>query len=265
LAFAVNVVAQKIFGGFMRNRMKMQRWLLVMGIFSVMAALPSLARADRSDNPKPERTLTVNGQADVMAFPDRARINLGAEAQESDASAATAKVNAIMNDALANIKRLGIENDAIQTTQVNLNPVYAPQKSSDTSPPPVIAYRATNTVQVTVDDLSLVGRVLDAANRAGANRQNGVNFELKDDTVAKAQALRKAAAEARTKAQALADALDLRLMEISSVNEGGVNIVYPRPYAYGMMKAADSASTPIQSGQLTIQANVSLVYVIAPR
>lgn len=250
----------------MRNKMKTQRWLLVLGVLSMMAALPTFARADKSDDAKPERTLTVNGQAEVMAFPDRARINLGAEAQDSDASAATAKVNTIMNNALASIKKLGIKNDAIQTTQVNLYPVYAPQKPNDTSPPPVVAYRANNTVQVTVDDLSLVGRILDAANRAGANRQNGVNFELKDDTVAKAQALRKAAAEARTKAQALADALDLRLVEISSVNEGGVNIIYPRPYGGAMMMMAkDSADTPIQSGQLTIQANVSLVYVIAPR
>jgi len=242
--------------------MKAQRWLLVLGVLSMIGALPTFARAD---NTKPEHTLTVNGQAEVMTFPDRARINLGAEAQESNASAATAKVNSIMNDALASIKNLGIKNDAIQTTQVNLYPVYASQKSGDTSPPPVVAYRASNTVQVTVDDLSLIGKVLDAANRAGANRQNGVNFELKDDTVAKAQALRKAAAEARTKAQALADALNVRLVEISSVNEGGVNIVYPRAYAGAMMRVADSESTPIQSGQLTISANVSLVYVIAPR
>jgi len=249
----------------MKNKMKMQKWLLAFGLFTMLAALPSLAKADRSDNAKPERTLTVNGQAEVMAFPDRAKVNLGAEAQENNASAATVKVNAIMNNALANIKQLGIRDAAIQTNQVSLYPVYAPQKSDDTNPPRVVAYRATNTVQITVDDLSLIGKVLDAANQAGANRQNGVNFELRDDTVAKAQALRKAAAEARTKAQALADALDLRLVEISSVNEGGVNIIYPRPYAGAMMRVSAADSTPIQSGQLTIQANVSLTYVIAPQ
>lgn len=250
----------------MMYRVKMQRWLWMLGIVSVMAALPSVARADQADNAKPERTLTVNGQAQVMVSPDRARVNLGAEAQESDASEATAKVNSIMNNALSNIKRLGIKEDAIQTTQVNLYPVYASLKSGDPGPAKVVGYRATNTVQVTVDDLSLVGKVLDAANEAGANRQNGVNFELKDDTVAKAKALRLAAAEARTKAQALADALDVRLVELSVVNEGGVNVVYPRAYAYdGAMVAKGSAGTPIQSGQLTIQANVSLVYVIASR
>lgn len=247
-------------------RIKTERWVLVLGIISMMAALPSMAKADKSDNVKPERTMTVSGQAEVMATPDRARINLGAEAQESDASEATAKVNSIMNGALANIKKLGVKDDAIQTTQVNLYPVYANRKTGDNSPPSVVAYRATNAVQVTVDDLSLVGKVLDVGNAAGANVANGVNFELKDDTLSKAQALRKAAAEARTKAQALADALDVRLVELSTVNEGGVNVVYPRAFGGAMMMAArDSASTPIQSGQLTIQANVSLVYVIAPR
>ncbi len=250
----------------MMNKVKTGRWFLMLGILSMVAALPSIAKADKSENAKPERTLTVNGQAEVMATPDRARINLGAEAQENEASEATASVNSIMNRALAKIKKLGIKDDAIQTTQINLYPVYANRKPGDTNPPLVIAYRATNTVQVTVDDLSLIGKVFDAANEAGANKQNGVSFELKDDTVAKAQALRKAAAEARTKAQALAGALDVRLVEISSVNEGGVNVVYPRAYNGAMMMRAEASdSTPVQSGQLTIQANVSLVYIIAPR
>lgn len=249
----------------MKEKMKLKHWVLLFGVLSMLTALPTMARADRGDNVKPERTLTVNGQADVMVYPDRARVNLGAEAQASDASEATSKVNSIMNGALANIKKLGVKDDAIQTTQVNLMPIYAPQKPDDIAPAQVIAYRAVNTVQVTLDDLSLVGKVFDAANRAGANRQNGVNFELKNDTAAKAGALRKAAAEARTKAQALADALDLRLVEVSSVSESGVNIVYPRANYGAMMREVSSDSTPIQSGQLTINANVSLVYIIAPR
>ncbi|MEO6907491.1 MAG: SIMPL domain-containing protein [Abditibacteriaceae bacterium] len=246
-------------------KMKTERWILVLGVLSMMMALPSMAKADKSDNVKPERTLTVSGQAEVMATPDRANINLGAEAQENDAASATAKVNSIMNRALVSIKKLGIKDDAIQTTQVNLYPVYANLRSNDLGPAKVVAYRATNSVQISVDDLSLISRVLDAANAAGANVQNGVNFELRDDTVTKAGALRKAAAEARTKAQSLADALGVRLVEISSVSEGGVNVIYPRAYGGAMMMAADSASTPIQSGQITISANISLTYVISPR
>lgn len=244
------------------QKVKTSRLLVMLGILSMIAALPSMAKADDA---KEQRTLRVSGQAEVMVTPDRARVTFGAEAQESDATEATAKVNSIMNRALANIKRLGISDKDIQTKQVNLYPVYATRKSGDTNPPPVVAYRATNTVQVTVDDLSLIGKIIDTANEAGANRQNGVSFELKDDTVAKSQALRKAAAEARTKAQALVDALDVRLVKIMSVNEGGVNVVYPRAYEGGMMMARDSASTPIQTGELTVQANISLVYVIASR
>lgn len=249
----------------MMKNVKIGRWYLVLGILSMMAVIPSMAQADKLDNVKPERTLTVNGQAEVMATPDRARITLGAEAQENEASKATASVNSIMNRALTEIKKLGVKSDDIQTKQVSLYPVYATRKSGDSNPPPVVAYRATNTVQVTVDDLSLIGKVIDVANEAGANRQNGVSFELKNDTVAKSQALRKAAAEARSKAQALADALDVRLVEIHSINEGGVNIVYPRPYGGAMMMMKDASSTPIETGELTIQANVSLVYVIASR
>lgn len=245
------------------KQFKAKKWLWMLAVISLMAALPSMARAD--DAKHQESTLTVNGQAEVLAMPDRALVNVGAEAQDKDAADAIAKVNSIMNDALRNIKKLGIDDAAIQTTQVNLFPVYENLKADDPGPANVVAYRANNSVQVTVDDLSLVGRVIDAANTAGANSQNGVDFQLKDDTAVKASALKLAAQQARTKAQALADALDVRLVEVRSVNESGVNII--RPYAPGpmMMRAQSAAETPVESGQMKIQANVVLVYVIEPR
>lgn len=246
------------------KQLKVHKWLWMFGVVSLMAATPSLARAaDKADCP--ERTLSVSGQAEVLASPDRAQVSFGAEAQAKDASDAVAKVNAIMNQALENVKKLGIDDDAIRTTQITLRPVYDQIEKDETGPAMVVAYRANNSVQVTVDDLSMVGNVLDAANDAGANRQNGVNFELKDDAAMRAVALKQAAKEARDKAKALADVLGVRLVAVKSVREGHVNIVYPRPYRGGMVAMAKSESTPVQAGQITVQANVSLVYVIAER
>lgn len=244
-------------------KFKMEKWLWMIGIVSLMAALPAIARADHAK--RQESTLTVNGQAEVLAMPDRALVNLGAEAQEKDASDAIAKVNGIMNDALRNIKKLGIDDAAIQTTQVNLFPVYENLKADDPGPANVVAYRANNSVQVTVDDLSLVGKVIDAANAVGADRQNGVDFQLKDDTEVKASALKLAAQQARAKAQALADALGVRLVEVRSVDESGVNIVHPYTPGPMMMRAQSAAETPVETGQMKIQANVTLVYAIEPR
>src|SRR5690606_14568734 len=98
--------------------------LWVLGIITLMGAMPGTARADRDKEDCPERTLAVSGQAEVKVAPDRARVTIGAEAQESDASEATARVNTIMNAAIRDIKKLGIKDNAIQTTQINLYPVY---------------------------------------------------------------------------------------------------------------------------------------------
>jgi len=242
------------------KQVKMQKWLWVLGIITLVGVVPRTARADKDDCP--ERTLAVSGQAEVKVAPDRARVTIGAEAQESDASEATARVNTIINAALKEIKKLGIKDKAIQTTRINLYPIYENLKSGDPGPAKIVGYRATNSVQVTVDELSLVGKVLDAANEAGANRQNGVSFELKNDAEAKAEALKLAAQEARAKAQTLANALGVRLVAIKSVNENNTSVIMPRPLASMAMYKSASADTSVQAGEMTVQAGVSLVYVI---
>lgn len=255
---------------------RLHKCLCALGAFAVAAPLlmssPAIAQQRRGGFSRgnantmraEQSTLTVTGEAEVQAAPDRAQINLGAEAQENDAAAATARVNSIMNGALKNIKKLGIKDDAIQTTQVSLYPVYQNLKSGESGPAKVIAYRAGNSVRITVDDLSLIGKVLDAGSKAGINRQNGVNFELKDDGAARSDALKIAAKEAQRKAESLAESLDLQLGNIRTVDEGNTNVVLPRAYTPNMAVASTADSTPVSPGQITVRANVSITYTLRP-
>jgi len=106
------------------------------------------------------------------------------------------------------VRRVGIDERNVQTVRLVLSPIYSSRCQGDTQEPRIVGYRASNTVSVRTDDLSLVAPVIDAALDAGANQLEGVSFGLQDDQVVKQQALRQAIEEAHGKADAMADALD---------------------------------------------------------
>jgi uncharacterized protein YggE len=121
-------------------------------------------------------------------------------------------------------------------------------------------------VSVRIDDLAKVGPVIDAGLAAGANNLDGVEFGLRDDGAARASALTEAVRSARGKAEALAAALRVRLVEIVEVAEGGVAISQPQPFRGRVMAmAADAmAATPVSAGQVGVDASVTVRWRIAP-
>ena len=211
--------------------------------------------------------LTVSGKGEVFATPDRAVIRLGAEAQAKEAASAQSTVNQTMAKALAELQKLGIEQSSIRTLGLNLFPVYAsPGSVRQTEEPRVTGYRAANTIQVTVNDLTLVGKIIDTGVAAGVNRLEGVTFDLRNDLPQRSQALQRAIEEAKEKAKAMAPALDVKLGKLREVIEGGVVIEPPQPlFARGMRASFSAAAeTPVQPGELRVEASVTLRYEIDP-
>jgi uncharacterized protein len=219
----------------------------------------------RRDMPPP-RTITVTGTGEVNAPPDQATVRLGATAQAEEAAAAQRDVNAIMDKALAAIEKAGIARKNIRTTGLTLTPIYAPEQPKQPIEPRVVAYRAGNTIEVTVNDLKLVGKVIDAGLGAGANRLEGVSFTLENDLEQRRHALTKAVEEARAKAETIANTLDVPLGDVREVMEGGVSVMprYERLAARGMMAEA-AMSTPVEPGEVRVQASVTIHYNIGGR
>jgi uncharacterized protein YggE len=109
--------------------------------------------------------------------------------------------------------------------------------------------------------------VLDAATQAGSNSVQDIRFALRDPEVPRTQALRKAALDARQDAQALADALDLRIVRVLRVDEQGPSVVPPpRIFMQAQRFAAPTAApaTPVESGAIAINATVTLTVEVAP-
>ncbi|HSS49232.1 MAG TPA: SIMPL domain-containing protein [Thermoanaerobaculia bacterium] len=234
-----------------------------------LLALPLAAQAPRpGGGPPPDAipTLTVSGSGQARVAPDEAHVRLGVVAQAPTARAVQDQVNRIANAVLEAIRKVGIPAEDVQTSGLSLSPLYSQvRQGNENQAPKITGYQANNTVTVRVGDLAKTGPVIDAGLGAGANSLEGVDFGLRNDEAARAQALADAARAARAKAETLAKALGVRLGEILEVAEGGVSVSPPPSPRYGMarMEAASMAPTPVSAGQVGVEASVTLRYRIS--
>lgn len=222
-------------------------------------ALPVLAQRETAEPVVP--VLSVQGTGQARVKPDEATVRLGVLSQAPTARAAMEESNRAANAILEAIRKLGVRAEDIQTSELSLNPLYANIPESRGGEPRITGYQASNIVSVRLENLDLVGPVVDGGLAAGANRLDGVIFGLRNDTAARAAALTQAAESARAKAETLAKALRIRLVGIIEVVEGGVSVFTP-VYRRAAMEMSMAADTPVAAGQVGIDASLTLRYRI---
>ena len=236
----------------------MMRLPVALIALSTVACSSVPAQAQVPD-PEPPRQIHVNAQASVKRAPDRAVIQLAVETLAETAREATTRNAQAMERVLDAVAALGIPEERIQTRRIEIHPQY--NHGRNVQEPEIVAYRAINQVMVRVDDLDLVGRVVDAAVGAGANRVTGINFSLADPEAAYHEALRMAIDEARDEARVVADALGETLGPPLQVSTSGFHVpVAVRGMEAARMDVAASAAPPVEPGELDVQANVSITY-----
>ncbi len=214
--------------------------------------------------PPPVPVLVVSGNASVMAVPDQAIVRLGIVRQAASAQAAQEQANVAAREILNAVEKAGVPPNQIQTARLVLTPIYAPRNPDSRDAPRIVAYNATNTISVRLENLSIVGTVIDAGLKAGANQIEGVGFALRNDLPSRQQALKQAVEEARSKAQTMAEALRVNLVEVLEVSEGGVSIV-DRVEPVFASRAAAATETPVSPGQIEVRASVTIRYRISSK
>jgi len=233
-----------------------------------IALVIAAATAGLAQVPAPMQSpmLVVTGNSVIMAAPDEASVRLGIVRQATAAQAAQDQVSAVAQQILNEIRKLGVMPQQIQTARLVLSPVYAPRGPDSRDAPRIVAYNASNTVAVRLEDLSLVGPVIDSGLRAGANQLEGVQFGLRNELPSRQQALKLAVNEARTKAEAMADALNINLGEVLEVSEGGsITPRFDMVQSGRLFEAAAVAPTPVSPGQIQVDASVTIRYRISQR
>lgn len=207
---------------------------------------------------KPPHVVRASGEATVRAKPDRARISIGVQTDGPTAESASTENATQVAHVLAAVKRTLDSGGEVKTENYSVSPQLEYPKNG--GPGKVVGYRANNTVAITIDDLPLVSKIIDAATGSGANNIEGIAFQLKDPAAVQARALAEAATAARANAEAIARALNLRVVGVLQAEaSGGTPPVRPMFMAGRAMATMEAKqATPVEAGNLEIQASVTV-------
>lgn len=204
-------------------------------------------------------TITIEGHGKITTKPTLALVQFGIVSQASTPTAAQRDNTAKMNAVLQAMQELGIKKDDLETSGYFLSPNYDYNKS----PYAIIGYSVNQNVSIKVRDFDKIGQVLERGVALGINQINNVQFSIDDPASARDEARMKALEDARKKADALADALDVDVVRVVSFSESPT-IPGPMPMYYreGAM-AADAVSGPvIQPGTQDVEMGVSVTFEI---
>jgi len=228
---------------------------LVIGLAALAASAPLAAQTVEMRAITGTR-LDVVAVGEVERVPDVARISAGVVVQAATATEAIRQNATRMAGVRAALERAGIAARDIQTSSLNLQPVY---RYLENQPPQLTGYQANNEVSVRFRDIAQTGRILDALVAEGANQINGPNLSVDRPEAALDEARVLAIRNARARAELYARALDMRVVRVISVSEAGMSYV-PPPRAMAARLEAQGADTRIDPGEQTLSVSVSVVF-----
>jgi len=210
----------------------------------------------------PPRTIVVAGNGEASATPDIADLSFAIETHAATAADASSRNAALAQKVVDALKAKLGDKGRVWTGGYSLSPDYDQRPGRDK--PAIVGYNAQNSITVETGELSLLGPMIDAAIAAGANRVNYLNMSLKDDTKTRSNAIAAASRDAQAQAQALAASLGVKLKRVmtastESQSPGPIPLAKNRMEA---MSAMGTVATPVEAGQVTVPATVSLTYEI---
>ena len=238
----------------------MQRLILPFFMVALVIAGLSLAQARGAETPSPP-SISVDADGKVLATPDLATLTLEVETQAATAAAA-GQANARQADQVLKALKpaLGPE-DKVRTLGYRLLPVYSSKDKS--SPPEIKAYRAVNRLEVKIMDVARLGGVIDTAFQNGASQVNGPFWSHSRMEELQRQAAVDALERARRLAEALAQAVGLKIKGVDKISTG-VHFITPRGAGANYLAAQAAAPTPIEAGEEEIRAHVQAVFLVSP-
>ena len=198
----------------------------------------------------------VTGRGFAAAPPDQARISIGVTESAPNVTDAQGRINTKTNNIISAIKKLGVAEKDIKTTNYSVNPNY----SFDTAQK-VTGYSVSQTLEIK-SDIAKINQVIDASTTNGANVAGGIEFIFNDKKQVELEntARKEAVKKAKKKAQGLADAAGIKLGRIVDVSESAGQT--PRPV---FLEAKTDQTEPDQPTNITpgenrIEVTITLTY-----
>ena len=222
-------------------------------------ALPAAAQAQQASITQSiaGTRLDVSATGDVTRVPDIAIITAGVVTRSATAKSALQQAATRMDRLIAALKRAGVEDRDIQTSNINLNPEYT---YANNQPPKLNGYTASNQLTIRFRDIANSGAILDALVAEGANQINGPSLTIDKPEAALDEARARAVAAGRARADLYARSLGLRVARVVSVSESGGNYPSPPPMPMMMEARAQAADTKIVPGEQKLSVTLAMTF-----
>ena len=202
----------------------------------------------------------VNGYGEVNAAPDIAILQLGISAQRASVAEAQAEAATAMDEVMTVLKQGGVADKDIQTQYFSIQQVT--RWDRETEEEVVIGYRVTNMVTAKIREIAKTGSIIDAVAEAGGDftRIDNISFSIDDPSEYRKEARDKAMADAKAKAERLANLGGVTLGKPTYISENISYPVYSQPPR--VAEAAPAPVTPISPGEMKISLDIQVVYAI---
>jgi len=200
-------------------------------------------------------TIKVWGEGSVTAKPDQAIISLGVVTKDKNVKSAKRENTLLSNQVIKGLKKIGINEDDIETATYTINPMYDYLDGKKI----LRGYEVKHIFKITIKDISKVSEVIDVATESGANVINYIRFEVSYPDFYYNKALEKAVTNAREKGEVIAKTLGVNINKIPlRVSEKEVQQI--KPYFEMSKVAVQDTETPIQLGNVKITSRVSVLF-----
>jgi uncharacterized protein len=204
-------------------------------------------------------TFNVTGEGTVAIKPDIALLNVGISTQDTTVKAAQEQINSVSTKVAEAIKKLGIDQKDIKTSNYNINPDYDFRSGTQK----ITGYTASTNLTIKVRDIDKVNEVIDVSTANGANQVGSISFDVDDRSKAENEAREKAVLEAKKKAESAAKIAGFRLGKMVNYSENfGGGIIQPLRMAVGSPEIDTKTQTAVEPGSSEIKVIVTLSYEI---
>lgn len=236
-----------------------RRWMAASFLAAAaFVSLPALASSDTA----PTGTITMEGRGSVTVAPDMAVITTRVVTTSKTAPDALAQNSEKLAKVIEEVKAAGIEAKDIQTSGFAIYPRYERITDGSNRQPNITGYEVRNGIDINIRDLEKLGPLLTSVVESGANAVDGVRFQVSDPDEKLDEARKKAVAAARHKAEIFAAAAGAELGTILSITETGVHMPQPVMMRAESMMMAKADAVPIEAGEETISASVTLQWTL---
>ena len=239
----------------MSNSVPSLSLLIVSLLLAGLSVTPAAAQDDDRS------TVTVSGEGTATAQPDQARVRFGVVTRARTAEEARTQNARAAKNAMNAVRNLDVPEEKMRMESLRLQPRY--EYDDEENERKLVGYEATRQVVVELDRLEVLPQLVADVVEGGANRLDGINYQLSDRSQYRNEALRKAAQAAQEKAQLLAETLGAQLGPVHTINEQSFGFREPQVRLGGPQMAKTAAQAEPEAyaaGEIEVSADVQVVF-----